>query len=116
MRARARVGRAGVAGGAAALDRGGPVSAEAPFRILTPAQAAEILQVSARTVTDLCAQGRIPGATRVGRLWRSATGGSRAPSTTSSPCSRPSARTRATSRSRSPGSPSSRCRSAAAAA
>lgn len=38
--------------------------------LLTPEDAAEILRVPVRTVVQLCAQGRIPGAAKVGRRWR----------------------------------------------
>jgi len=38
--------------------------------LLTPDDAAAILRVPVRTVVQLCAQGRIPGAAKVGRRWR----------------------------------------------
>src|SRR5207244_1580652 len=41
-----------------------------PARWLTPEQAAEIVQVPPRTITELCKQGRIRGAEKWGRRWR----------------------------------------------
>ncbi len=38
--------------------------------IYTPEEAAAVLKVPPKTVTALCAQGRIPGAAKVGRRWR----------------------------------------------
>lgn len=38
-------------------------------RVLTPAQAAELLQVSEKTVLNWLRAGKIPGR-KVGRLWR----------------------------------------------
>lgn len=41
-----------------------------PLDLLTPDEAASELKVPVRTVVQLCAQGRIPGAAKVGRRWR----------------------------------------------
>lgn len=38
--------------------------------VLTPEEAAEILKVSPKTVVQLCREGRIPGAKKIGRRWR----------------------------------------------
>jgi excisionase family DNA binding protein len=39
-------------------------------RVLTAAEAAALLRVSAREVQRLAAAGRLPGAFKVGKLWR----------------------------------------------
>jgi excisionase family DNA binding protein len=39
-------------------------------RVLTAEQAAELLQLPISTVSQLCRQGRIPGAQKLGRQWR----------------------------------------------
>jgi excisionase family DNA binding protein len=38
--------------------------------VLTPAEVSRIVRVPAKTITQLCREERIPGATKVGRRWR----------------------------------------------
>lgn len=42
----------------------------APGDVLTPTEVGEILRVPAKTIVQLCREGRIPRATKVGRQWR----------------------------------------------
>lgn len=46
------------------------MTAKAQPRYLTPGEYAARMRVSARTVTRHCKAGSIPGAERVGKLWR----------------------------------------------
>ena len=41
-----------------------------PGDVLTPEEVAEILRVPAKTIVQLCREGRIPRAAKVGRQWR----------------------------------------------
>jgi excisionase family DNA binding protein len=52
------------------LGRPCPDAALDPDDVLTPGEAAAVLKLPVKTITQLCRQGRVPGAAKVGRQWR----------------------------------------------